>query len=478
MQDVATLNRTIFRSDCIDILNDPEILPNRSIDLIYLDPPFNSKKKYALPFDSKGMDVEAVVAFNDTWTWGDAERRQYEDWQDRRPADDTIDLLLSVIDFSLKTGGTKGKNNLAAYLLNMAYRLLPMRRILSESGSIYLHCDPTASHYLKLLLDAIYGESSFQNEIIWHYGLGGSSPKRYSRKHDVILKYSRSDTFYFDKPQVPATSQRMKGELKGATDVWDIPSLNNMSHERLGYPTQKPLALLERIVRAACPEGGLVLDPFCGCGTTLHAAESLNRRWIGIDISRFSAGLVRDRLLSHFKTISGSDLKVSGVPLTVEESRSLASHDPFEFEKWVCGQLGAAGIYSKKTPGQKGRDGGVDGILRFWPFRMDGDPTEHQLAVIQVKSGGVSPDSVRALYQTVEDTPGAKAGVIVCFADQMGTVENNRSKQTFTDDQPATYQVIQGLSVEDMLAGRRPDLPNIIKRGGKTEPVPVPSPLL
>ena len=475
---MTTLNRTIFRGDCLDILSDPELLPNQSIDLIYLDPPFNSKKKYALPFDSKGMDVEAVVAFSDTWTWSDAERRQYEEWQAHSSTDATVDFLLSVMDFSLKTRGTKGKNNLAAYLLNMAARLLPMRRLLSDHGSLYLHCDPNASHYLKLILDAIYGESAFQNEIIWHYGLGGSSRKRYSRKHDVILKYSRTDDFYFDKPMVPATSQRMKGELKGATDVWDIPSLNNNSHERLGYPTQKPLTLLERIVKAACPEGGVVLDPFCGCGTTLHAAESLNRRWIGIDISRFSAGLVRDRLLSHFKTISTSDITVSGIPLTVSEAQSLATHDPFEFEKWVCGQLGAAGIYTKKRPGQRGRDGGVDGILRFWPFRMDGNPSEHELAVIQVKSGGVTADSVRALYQTVEDTPGATAGVMVCFEDQMTTVENNRSKRVFTDDQPATYQMIQGLSIEDMLAGQRPRLPNIIKRGGKTEPVPVPSPLL
>ncbi len=473
---MTATNRTIFRSDCLDVLDDPELLANQSVDLIYLDPPFNSKKKYALPFDSKGKDVEAVVAFTDTWTWGDAEKQQYQAWQKHAATDFTVDFIVSVIDYCLKMRGTKGKDNLAAYLLNMAARLLPTRRLLKESGSIFLHCDPTASHYLKLIMDAIFDSNFFQNEIIWHYGLGGSSRKKYSRKHDVILMYSRSNDFYFDKPLVPATSQRMKGELKGATDVWDIPSINNMSHERLGYPTQKPLALLERIVKASCPEGGLVLDPFCGCGTTLHAAESLNRRWIGIDISRFSAGLVRDRLLSHFKTLTSSDISVAGVPLTVDEARSLAAHDPFEFEKWVCGHLGAAGIYTKKKPGQRGPDGGVDGILRFWPFRMDGDPTEHELAVVQVKSGNVSADSVRALYQTVEDIPGATAGVLVCFEDQMSTVENNRSKHTFSDQQPATYQVIQGLSVEEMLRGGRPNLPNIIKRGGKTEAVPVPSP--
>jgi site-specific DNA-methyltransferase (adenine-specific) len=183
-----------------------------------------------------------------------------------------------------------------AYLVMMAVRLIHMRRILKPTGSIYVHCDPTASHYLKLLMDVLFGRANFQNEVIWSYGLGGSSWQRFSKKHDVILFYSKQQRYHFDKPMVPATSQRLKGKLKGATDVWEIPAINNMAKERVGYPTQKPLALLDRIIKASCPPDGIVLDPFCGCATTLVAAERLGRQWAGIDLSPLAVKLVKDRL--------------------------------------------------------------------------------------------------------------------------------------------------------------------------------------
>ena len=188
-------------------------------------------------------------------------------------------------------------NSDKAYLAYMAVRLQEMYRLLKPTGSLYLHCDPTMSHYLKLLLDAIFGRNKFQNEIIWTYGLGGSSWKRYSRKHDVILFYTKSDDYHFEKPLEPATSQRMKGEMKGLRDVWvDIPSINNQAAERQGYPTQKPLELLQRIVRASSDSEQIVFDPFCGCATTLVAADDLTRDWIGIDISPVAARLTKKRI--------------------------------------------------------------------------------------------------------------------------------------------------------------------------------------
>lgn len=252
---------------------------SESVDLIYLDPPFNSKQNYAAPIGSEA----AGAAFKDTWTLSDLDVEWIDLIRDKHPA--LWRVLLAAMTDSDKS-----------YLAYMAIRLLEMRRLLKSTGSIYLHCDPTMSHYLKLVMDAIFGRRNFQNEVIWTYGLGGSSPKRFSKKHDVILFYSRTDRYYFDKPQVPATSQRMRGKMKGATDVWDIPSLNNMAKERVGYPTQKPLELLRLVVKASSDRNGLVFDPFCGCATTLVAAEDWGRPWLGIDISPKAAQLVVSRI--------------------------------------------------------------------------------------------------------------------------------------------------------------------------------------
>ncbi len=182
-----------------------------------------------------------------------------------------------------------------SYLIMMAVRLLEMKRLLKETGSIYLHCDPTASHYLKMLMDTVLGKGNYLNEVVWSYGLGGSSKRFYSRKHDVLFFYA-GEGYCFNKPLVPATSMRMKGQMKGATDVWDIPAINNMAKERTGYPTQKPLALLERIIRASSNPGDVVFDPFCGCATALVAADRIERQWVGIDLSPLAATLVLKRI--------------------------------------------------------------------------------------------------------------------------------------------------------------------------------------
>ncbi len=258
-------------------------MPDESVDLIATDPPFNTGRHVNTQSGRPAADAE----FSDRWAW---ERDVDAEWLSH--VREHCPLAMRVVETSRETAG----ESMATYLCFMAARLVEMRRILKNDGSIYLHCDPTSSHYVKQLMDAVFGIDNFRNEIIWSYGLGGSSPKRYSRKHDVILFYTKSVRYTFNKPQTPAKSQRLKGRMKGATDVWDIPSLNNMAKERTGFPTQKPLALYERIIEASTNPGDLVLDPFCGSGTALVAAERLNRLWIGVDSNPKALETARERL--------------------------------------------------------------------------------------------------------------------------------------------------------------------------------------
>ena len=233
--------------------------------------------------------------------------------------------------------------------------------------------------------------------------------------------------------------------------------------EALGYPTQKPLGLLEPIISASCPEDGLILDPFCGCGTTVHAAEKLNRRWIGIDISPFATGLIRERIVDNFDNLSKEDVEIRGVPYTVEDAKALAAKDKFEFEKWVCGHIGASGMFHE--PGQRGADGGVDGLLEIFPATQSNGnmKMDKEFAIVQVKGGNVSADAVRALYASVKRYE-VRAGV-VCFEDQMRTVENQRNRDIFEDFFGA-YPVIQGYSVENLLNDKPLYLP---RYGGRRQ---------
>ena len=465
------VTRLLYSDDCLNVLNDELAIPPDSVDLIYLDPPFNSKNHYNLPFLGKDRDTRPVEAFADTWTWGGKEEELlaglYSGPVTRNLAD--VVSLAQRLDRSRGGGGVDPTNSLAAYLLNMAVRLIPMRRVLKPTGSIYLHCDPTASHYLKLVMDAIFGINNCQNEVIWHYDTGGVSKRRYARKHDILLFYSKSTTWTFngDAIKIPRTAKSLKraenpigarisadDTEKHPNDVLIIQQMNPMAKERLGYPTQKPIALLERVIKASSPTNGLVLDPFCGCGTTVHTAEKLGRRWIGIDISAFAVGLIRERILRNFEQLTTDDVLVRGVPVSVVDAEELAQRDKFEFEKWVCGAIGAEGMFHE--PGTRGADGGVDGVLKFFPFRMGKKP-KPEYAIVQVKGGNVTADSVRALKTTV-DRFEARAGVMVCFNRYMRTVENQRVKTTFSDD-IGTYPVIQGVSIEDLLADKRPELP-------------------
>ena len=507
-------NREIYRGDCLDILSDYELFPSEFVDLIYLDPPFNSNAVYNLPFSKADRkDFEAVAAFEDTWIWGATENKHIEAL---RTGDSLDQSMVKVVELALEMRGTRGKDNIAAYLINMGVRLKHLKRVLKGTGSIWLHCDPTASHYLKMLMDVVFGSENFRNDVSWCYTSPSNTKRWFPRKHDCLLFYVKDKEYaYFDtdnirvpykesftmggsgsltrgaKTDMDYTTGRDEQFAKGkiVEDYWiDIPSLS-VSSERLGYPTQKPLKLANRIIYACTKPDDLVLDPFCGCGTTLYSAEMLDRRWIGVDISRYSASLAKNRLLAdtdNFKArLKPNNIKVYGLPTTDEEARKLVAElghqqGRFEFEKWVCGVLGTSNIIQRKAPGKPGADGEVDGLLKFFPIRTEAitekqRAVEEAYAVIQAKSGNVTPDAVRALTQVIEDTPGAVAAILVAFDDQRTTFVNNASTKTI-EGILGDYRKVQFLSVRDILnLPQNPTfLPNIHKMGGRTEPIQLP----
>ena len=241
----------VILGDCLEVLRS---LPGETADLCYLDPPFNTGAARA---DRAGR-------FEDAW------------------------------------------ETMGAYIEFLRLRVAEARRCLRPSGSILVHVDWRTTPHVQLMLDDVFGAGHFVNHLVWVYGLGGSSPRRFARKHDDVFFYSRAQGYFFDPPMVPATSVRMKGMMKKASDVINIPSINNMSAERTGYPTQKPLALLELLVCACCPAGGLVIDPFCGSGTTLAAAAGSGRRWLGIDVNADAVRLSRERLAAIERRESAS----------------------------------------------------------------------------------------------------------------------------------------------------------------------------
>lgn len=460
-------NLDIFRSDAID---------TASVDLVYLDPPFNSEAKYNLPFKQLGRDATAVEAFKDIWHWDDQTKdlkRYMEENIETKPLSDLIDIVR----------GLRGRDDsLTAYLVNMAIRLREIPRVMKSTATLYLHCDPTASHYLKIVLDHIFGPTNFRNEIIWCYSGGGIPKQDFPRKHDVILRYSKGDSYKYHpdfRPYTPGTLQRGRTAIKGKyfdqglraegtpmQDWWtDLPKITSPDDpQKLGYPTQKHTALLERIIKCSTDDDDLVFDPFCGCGSTLHAAETLRRQWIGIDISRFSIGVVRSRLAESFERKLLKNIQVSGIPTTVEAARELARENPWEFEKWLCGQIGAKGLYKKL--GAKGADGGIDGVIEFYS-----DPAKKSYAIVQIKGGVVKPNDVKALFADVDGEEVALAGVFVCFEEYSKTAKNAASNRVFKDKIAGNeWKTIQVITVEEVLRGEMPKLPNqIIQQGYRTQ---------
>jgi site-specific DNA-methyltransferase (adenine-specific) len=520
---------TLYYGDNLDILR--EYIPDESVDLIYLDPPFNSNRSYNVLFrDESGKDAEAqITAFEDTWHWGEDAQRTYHDLVQEAPAN--VSTMISALREFI------GANQMMAYLVMMTARLIELHRVLKPTGSIYLHCDPTASHYLKIVLDTIFGGQYFQNEIYWKRKYGRTGPiRRFGTACDVILFYTKSQVYTFynqygesDPDYIeakfrfiddngrryridnlaspnprPNLMYEYKGykppakgwaisrekmeqwdregklhfpkstegriqrrsyldELKGeeVQNLWDdILPIGAHAQERLGYPTQKPLALLERIIQASSNEGDVVLDPFCGCGTAIAAAQKLNRKWIGIDVTHLSIALMKYRLKDSFSLAEKKDYAVIGEPESLSGARQLATDDRYQFQWWALSLVQAKplGAEGSSREGKKGSDKGIDGIINFI-----NEKNKLERILVQVKSGHVKSGDIRDLRGAVE-REGAAMGVFITLEEPSKdmVVESVSGGFYHSNLWQQDYQRIQVLTVEDLLSGRKIDMPRSI----------------
>lgn len=499
---------TLYYGDNLHVLRTH--VPDESVDLVYLDPPFNSGRDYNAVFEDGEADGKRasaqVKAFVDTWRWDDAAHAAYEEVT----RDTSGELLRVKLAETMKAFRVVlGTGSTLAYLAMMAPRLVELRRVLRATGSLYLHCDPTASHYLKMLLDGIFGRENFRNEIVWGYKTyQGKASTYFPKKHDILLCYGRSaravekftllyqsnveDTVNFKRwrgyiqtdgtilaghapmqdtrfvayynrwvrengrtPDPNEVIYTQTGEV--VSSVWvDIQALDPKDKvERLGYPTQKPRALLERIIKASSNPGDVVLDPFCGCGTALDAAVVLGRKWVGIDVTHLAVNVIKKRLEDVHNLHPGKDYQVVGEPADLAGAEQLAAEDPHQFQTWALGLVGAR---TEAGPAKKGGDRGIDGVKVF------GTSGGTVRCLISVKGGTVSPGMVRDLRGTLEREKAAM-GLLVTLrpptkgmrdeAREAGLYEPEGIDALFGDPIPR----IQVLSVEELLAGKKPVFP-------------------
>jgi DNA modification methylase len=508
----------LFYGDNLDILK--KSIKDNSIDLIYLDPPFQSGRDYNIIFkpETNGLKgaTSQIKTFEDTWNWGAEAEREYIELikgtlTTEPPSQKLIDLMKAMRSYLAECP-------LMAYLCMMAPRLLEMKRVLKPTGSIYLHCDPTASHYLKLLMDGVFSASSFRNEITWKRTSAHNDSKRYGANVDIILFYTRTSSYTWNQiftihndeyiarfrqsdidgrlwTDDNLSAKGLSGggytyEYKGITSLWrvpletmqkldaenklhftnkggirmkryldenkgtplqclwdDIPPINSQAKERMGYPTQKPEALLERIITASSKEGDIVLDPFCGCGTTIAAAEKLKRKWVGIDITYLSIDVIKKRLEKN-GLVEKIDFKVNGVPNDVLSATKLSEQAPFQFEVWAVSQLNA-------TPTVKSGDKGVDGVINF----IDNTRKDKiGKGIISVKGGhSINPSMVRELKGTIQ-SQNAEFGILITLEQPTkGMIEEAVKEGAFD------YKYMEGvtqtkipkiqlLTVEDLFA--------------------------
>ena len=458
------MSNRLFYADNLVALRDH--VADGSVDLVYLDPPINSNASYNILFRSPaGQAAESQIeAFEDSWHWNDAAEDAFEQVM-RSGRSRAFDLLRAMRAFL-------GENDMMAYLAMMAIRLIELHRVLKPSGSLYLHCDPTASHYLKLLLDAVFGKENFRNEIVWCYRKWSVAQGQYPRNHDTLLFYSREDgaqSFHtlYGEPS-PGTMKRWRGRRQQAVfedgvrkaastdeaartpipDWWDISILNPNSRERLGYPTQKPLALLERVISASSNEGDLVLDPFCGCGTTIHAAEKLRRRWIGIDITHLAVSAIERRMKDAFPDAA---FTVEGAPRDLASALDLAARDKYQFQWWAVSLVDGMPLDGRR----KGADGGVDGLIYFKP-----DGRRSEKALISVKGGqNVGVGMIRELHSAMEREK-APIGIFVTAHDPTGPMLREAAAVgRFTDEFGRGWPRLQILTHADLFQGKRPAIP-------------------
>ena len=523
---------TLYYGDNLDIMR--RYLPDESVDLIYLDPPFNSNRNYNVLFKEQNGTRAAsqIRAFEDTWTWNQEAEAVYADLVTAggRVAD-ALEAFRKLI----------GECDMLAYLVMMAPRLQEMRRVLKNTGSIYLHCDPTASHYLKLLMDAVFGLNNYRNEIIWQRTFAGKPIYRNLPKNiDIILWFTKTDEYFFSPIRLPLTEEDKKtfnmedgdgrgpyntqpiinpGErpnlkyiytdLKGRDwhspntgwrfnkdrmrqleldrrlvfgktsirekyylrerekkgkqipNVWsDIPIVSQ--EERLGYPTQKPEALIERIISASSREGDMVLDPFCGCGTTIAAAQKLNRRWIGIDITHLAITLMKKRLKDTFG--DSVEFRVIGEPVSVPDAEALAKTDPYQFQWWALGLVGA-----RPVEGKKGADKGIDGRIIF-----QGDkPGSFESVILSVKAGKTGLAHVLEL-KGVLDREKAALGVLISMQEPTSPMKTEAVTTGFYESTTwgRKYPKVQLLTVAELLAGKQIDMPPIKQVGATFKKAP------
>ena len=512
----------LYFGDNLEILRNE--IKSDSVDLIYLDPPFNSKAAYNRLFKYRDGRIPQAqrTAFEDTWSWGPQAEREFAELVQQSNID-VSEMMQALRKFL-------GENDMMAYLTMMANRLLELHRVLKPTGSLYLHCDPTASHYLKIVLDGIFGKENFRTEISWRrqsaHNDAKQGRKQYGNVRDIIFFYSKSSDWKWNwlytkysedyvskfyrhvEPDTgrlyqlgdltaPGGAAPEKGnphfEFLGVKRYWrfteenmqrmykagkiiqtkpgavprhkryldeapgiglqnDWNDINSASgNESLGYQTQKPLALLERIIQASTNEGDIVLDPFCGCGTAIHGAEKLKRKWIGIDITNLAISLVEDRLRAAF---SGIAFDVHGVPKDFDSARDLAQRDKYEFEWWACSLVKAQPYQGKK----KGADGGIDGVIYF-----QDDKTMPKKVIVSVKAGEhVSVPMIRDLGHVINREK-ASLGLFVTLARPTAPMRQEAVKAGYYESPVgASFPKIQILTVEGLLKGieqaRYPDL--------------------
>lgn len=530
---------TLFYGDNLPILRDH--IASASVDLVYLDPPFNSSRTYNVLFrDESGRDSEAqIAAFEDTWHWDRQAEETYKELVTEAP--DYVGRMIAALREFI------GPNQMMAYLVMMAARLVELHRVLKPTGSLYLHCDPTASHYLKVILDTIFGGNYYRAEITWKRSSAHSDIKQgrkaYGNIADIIFYYTKSDGFTFNPQFTPYDESYInnfykhvdvdgrryrlsdmtgpgggaKGnpsyEVMGVTRYWrysketmeqliaegrvvqtkpgnvpaykryldempgvplqniwdDIPPVAAQAAERLGYPTQKPIALLERIIQASSNPGDVVLDPFCGCGTTVAAAQKLGRRWIGIDITHLSIALQKYRLQEMFP---GTTFKVIGEPTTIGAARQLAQEDRFQFQWWALSLIKARplGGDAGSKKGKKGADRGIDGTITF----LDDSTDKPKRVLVQVKSGKVSSRDIRDLVGTVKREKAAM-GVFLTLEESSQPMRTEAASAGFyhSPGWNRDYPMIQILTVEELLQGAKVDMPQqgnvTFKQAGKVQ---------
>lgn len=457
MDDSETKN-VLYYGDNLDILR--RYIKDETIDLIYLDPPFKSNQNYNVLFkEQNGSRAAAQIqVFKDTWQW-DLQSSKY--FVEIVEAGGKVSQVMQAFRTFL------GECDMLAYLATMAPRLVELKRVLKPTGSIYLHCDQTASSHLRLLMDAVFGPGNLQNEIIWGYRTGGVSKKRFARKHDTILFYGKSDQpkfypmkerIYYKKPFF-SSEQDENGRYFADVyirDVWDdVKPVINVSAERLEYPTQKPEALLKRIIEASSNEGDTVLDPFCGCGTTIAVAQRLKRRWIGIDITHLATTLIKHRLQTAFG-MQGSqcfDVEVIGEPKDLSGAKELARTEPYQFQWWSLGLVGARPVDQKK-----GADKGIDGRLYFHD-EADSKKSKTKQIIFSVKAGHTGVSHIRDLRGVIE-RENAQIGVLISMQEPTKQMRTEAASAGFYKSSWGTkHPVLQILTIEDLLSGKIIDCP-------------------